>query len=102
MSALSSSGITGIGTGVMVIERTEGVPPAPEVSVVLVGMPWTKFTEPISGSGLGKSSRVWPPRLSLRLRAPWATQRDTVSIDGRSVARFQPGLYWCPPLADTL
>ena len=52
----------------------------------------TKLTLPISGSGPGKSSRVCPPRDSLRLSAPWATAMDVVIMDGRSVARFQPGL----------
>ena len=42
----------------------------------------------------GWSSRVWPPRLSVRSSAALATHSLTSSMLRRSMARFQPGLYW--------
>ena len=71
--------------------RMDGVPPTPPASAAGV-IRWTKLTVPISATGLGKSSRVCPPRLSLRLMAPRVVHRDTLSMEGRSVVRFHPGL----------
>src|SRR5262245_36296989 len=52
----------------------------------------TTFTLPRCGSVFGKSSRVCPPRLSLRSRAASATAPDTARRFWRSRARCQPGL----------
>ena len=53
------------------------------------------------GSILGKSSRVWPPRDSVRSSAAFAVHSETVNMLRRSSARCQPGLYRRPPVAPT-
>src|SRR5471032_1793767 len=45
------------------------------------------------GSLFGKSSRKWPPRLSLRSMAARAMASETVSKCFKSIAVCQPGLY---------
>src|SRR4051794_27327477 len=58
--------------------------------------PWSSLqmtlSPPHSVDGVGKSSRVWPPRLSCRSSAAFAMHSETVSMLGRSSARCQPGL----------
>src|ERR1035438_9248897 len=88
--AFSSSGIGSNGDSAAVIGLSQ--PPPSHDSAKL------NFAN--SGSGLGKSSRGGPPRDSLRRLAASAVERETVSIDGRSVARFHPGLYARPPLTE--
>ena len=56
-NARRSSGMTGIGSGVTVMQLIDGVPPTPPRSPP-PGMRWTKLIRPISATGLGKSSRV--------------------------------------------
>src|SRR6266568_8045862 len=76
--ALSSAGTFGIG------------------SVVMLSLPSrfrvTTFFVPQSASVFGKSSRVWPPRLSSRSRALRVTASETPMRFSRSSARCQPGL----------
>ena len=50
-SSFRSSGITGMGSGVTVMVRIDGVPTTP--SELPSVMRWTKLTEPISGTGFG-------------------------------------------------
>ena len=52
----------------------------------------TRLTWRHCGSIAGKSSRVWPPRLSVRSSAALATHSLTSSMLRRSSARCQPGL----------
>src|SRR5467141_4977346 len=53
----------------------------------------TTLTLPQVSSVYGWSSRVWPPRLSLRSSAATAEHSATVSSESRSSAVCQPGLY---------
>src|SRR2546422_308810 len=53
----------------------------------------TTLTLPQVSSVYGWSSRVWPPRLSLRSSAATAEHSATVSSGSRSSAVCQPGLY---------
>src|SRR5437867_2640017 len=87
-SALSSAGISGNGS------RLTCTRPSLSRS--------TTFTLPHVSSVYGWSSRVWPPRLSLRSSAAIAEHSATVRSDSRSSAVCHPGLYWRWPSTRTL
>ncbi|CFS45049.1 Uncharacterised protein [Mycobacterium tuberculosis] len=70
----------------------ESPDPLPPVPMVSVARHTSKILRQL-GSIPGWSSRVWPPRLSVRCSAALATHSLTSNMLRRSMDRFQPGLY---------